>query len=206
MSRLQWKLVKLGNITTESKERAGDDSGLQRRPVYGVDRSTGLTSAAKYIGSSLERYKILEYGMFAYNPMRLNIGSIGYCSQDIKAGLVSPDYVVFECNPEKLSPDFLRYYIDSPYWKEWVTNAGVGSVRTRIYYKELAQHPIWLPPLFEQRAIAEILSSIDDKIANDKAINHHLASISVTDSSPDIRRGKSVSRKVANERDSILFA
>ena len=120
MSRLQWKLVKLGNITTESKERAGDDSGLQRRPVYGVDRSTGLTSAAKYIGSSLERYKILEYGMFAYNPMRLNIGSIGYCSQDIKAGLVSPDYVVFECNPEKLSPDFLRYYIDSPYWKEWL--------------------------------------------------------------------------------------
>lgn len=206
MSRLQWKLVKLGNVTTESKERVGYDSGLQRRPVYGVDRSIGLTSVAKYIGSSLDRYKILEYGMFAYNPMRLNIGSIGYCSQEIKAGLVSPDYVVFECNPEKLSPDFLRYYIDSPYWKEWVSNAGVGSVRTRIYYKELAQLPIWLPPLFEQRAIAEILNSIDDKIANNIAINHHLASTSAIDSSPDIKRGKRVSRKAANVRDSTVLA
>lgn len=110
MSNRQWESVTLGDVTTESRKRAGDDSKLQKRPVYGVDRSVGLTSVAKYTASSVERYKVLEHGMFAYNPMRLNIGSIGYCSHDTEPGLVSPDYVVFECNRPRLDPEFLNYY------------------------------------------------------------------------------------------------
>ncbi len=177
MSNLQWESVTLGDVTTESRKRAGDDSGYQARSVYGVDRSVGLTSVAKYAASSLERYKILEHGMFAYNPMRLNIGSIGYCSKDTQPGLVSPDYVVFECNSESLDPDFLSFYINSPDWKEWTANAGVGSVRMRIYYKELARLPLWLPPLPEQRSIVEILGTLDDKIELNRRMNRTLESM-----------------------------
>jgi type I restriction enzyme S subunit len=177
MSNLQWETVTLGDVTTESRRRAGNDSGFKERPVYGVDRSVGLTSVAKYTASTLERYKILEHGMFAYNPMRLNIGSIGYCSHNIQPGLVSPDYVVFECNFEYLDPDFLSYYINSPYWKEWTANAGVGSVRMRIYYKELAGLNFRLPPLPEQHAIAEILGALDEKIELNRRMNSTLESI-----------------------------
>ena len=54
-----------------------------------------------------------------------------------------------------------------------------------------------LPPLPEQHAIAATLSCLDDKIASNKAINHHLAQRSATDSSPDIKRGKKVSRRAS---------
>ena len=61
-----------------------------------------------------------------------------------------------------------------------------------------------VPPLTEQVEIGRTLRSIDDKIANNTRINHHLLSPrSATDSSPDIRRGKSVSRSSARRRHSM---
>ena len=106
--------------------------------------------------------------MYAYNPMRLNIGSIGYCKPDIGNGAVSPDYVVFGCDPKQLDSKFLYYVTKSRYWADWVADAGVGSVRVRIYYKELAKFPCPLPPLEEQRAIAGVLGSLDDKIEQNR--------------------------------------
>jgi len=177
MSKSAWASVKLGDVTSESRKRAANDKTLLGRTVYGVDRSIGLNPVAKYTANSLERYKLIEQGMFAYNPMRLNIGSIGYCSEEVQPGLVSPDYVVFECNPKKLDPDFLNYYIGSSAWSEWTAKAGVGSVRVRIYYKELTRLPILLPSISEQRTIAEILGALDDKIEINSRMNTTLESM-----------------------------
>jgi len=176
MNESSWTSTNLGEVTAESRKRAGNDSAYLARTVYGVDRAIGLNPVAKYTANSLEKYKVIEQGMFAYNPMRLNIGSIGYCSQNIQPGLVSPDYVVFECNPKKLDPGFLNYYISSAAWSEWTSKAGVGSVRMRIYYRELARLPILLPPIPEQCAIAEILSALDDVIDVNCRMNDTLES------------------------------
>jgi type I restriction enzyme S subunit len=177
MSNREWSSVTLGDVTIESRKRAGSHSSFLERPVYGVDRSVGLTSVAKYTASNLEKYKTVEHGMFAYNPMRLNIGSIGYCSPEMQPGLVSPDYVVFECNRDDLNPEFLSYYINSPSWKDWTASAGVGSVRMRIYYKEIARLPLLLPSLQEQCAISEVLGTLDDKIEVNRRMNQTLESM-----------------------------
>jgi type I restriction enzyme, S subunit len=164
-----------GDVTYEYNVRAA--SCLQRinkPPVYGVDRIKGLTPAAKYVSNSLDRYKVVEPHMFAYNPMRINIGSIAYCKTNQKTGLVSPDYVVFGCNPKHLDSNYLYYYIKGPLWQKWTDAAGVGSVRVRIYYRELAKMPISLPPLKEQKAIASILGALDDKIELNRRMNETL--------------------------------
>lgn len=114
--------------------------------------------------------------MFAYNPMRLNIGSIGYCHLDGTHGLVSPDYVVFQCG-EQLWPDYLEYFIQTTDWSNWVQSAGTGSVRTRIYFRELSRMPIALPSIDEQKAIAETLGILDKKIAISRRINTNLEAI-----------------------------
>ena len=163
----------LGDLAFESKVRASDvhQAGLR---VYGVDRTDGLTPDAKYTSKDLSRYKVLRPGMFAYNPMRLNIGSIAACTENHSGGLVSPDYVVFGCKPDALDPAFLGYVIKGPEWRQWTTAAGVGSVRVRIYFRELAKMPMTVPPLAEQKAIAAALGVLDDKIELNRRMNETL--------------------------------
>ncbi|MFC1337393.1 MAG: restriction endonuclease subunit S, partial [gamma proteobacterium symbiont of Clathrolucina costata] len=79
--------------------------------------------------------------------------------------LVSPDYIVFECC-KGLYPEYLGYVTRSPNWHAWVSQAGTGSVRSRIYFRQLKEMSILLPPMSEQRHIVEILSTIDRKIEN----------------------------------------
>lgn len=165
----QWRF---GDVAFEVTERAGS-SGYDC-PVYGVDKSIGLTSEPRYQSKNLQRYKRIDHGMFAYNPMRLNIGSIGYCFDYIPPGLVSPDYVVFACDPSRLLPKFCYYHTQSKPWKSWLSLAGEGSVRERIYFRKLAAYDVELPQIAYQQAAVEILASLDDKIELNQRMNETL--------------------------------
>ena len=70
---------------------------------------------------------------------------------------------------------FLKYYFDSPDFQATLNNwAGAGS--TRAYLGITAQHklPVVLPPLDEQKKIANLLGGIDEKIENNDEINKNL--------------------------------
>jgi type I restriction enzyme S subunit len=172
-SNLQaWRHTLLGNVTNEVSERVGKSDETPR--IYGVERGTGLTPTPKYVAKDLSRYKKIESGMFAYNPMRLNIGSLGFCSSAHHPGAVSPDYVVFQCDPLYLDPLYMDYVTQSQHWDDWVRGAGVGSVRVRIYYRELAKMPLRIPPVEEQRAIVAVLGALDSKIKLNRQIGRSL--------------------------------
>ncbi|WP_409889005.1 hypothetical protein [Acidovorax sp.] len=143
--------------------------------MFGVDRD-GLTNQTKYQSADLCRYKILRPGMFAYNPMRLNIGSIGHLPTDQSEVLVSPDYVVFACS-DQIHSEFLAYLIQGDDWNSWCVAAGRGSVRTRIYFKDLATFPLRLPPLRYQFAATNILGTIDKLISSLRSQNKSLEAI-----------------------------
>ena len=71
---------------------------------------------------------------------------------------------------------FLKYYFESPDFQATLNNwAGAGS--TRAYLGITAQHklPVVLPPLDEQKKIANLLGGIDEKIENNDEINKNLA-------------------------------
>jgi type I restriction enzyme, S subunit len=159
-----WKSFHLKDVTYESRMRAASESATHL-VVFGVNNQTGLSTVSKYHADNLDRYKIVKPGMFAYNPMRLNIGSIGYCNETIGEGLVSPDYVVFGCKENKLNSKYFSHYLQEHEWRNWVQRAGAGSVRVRIYYKDIGIYPIVLPSISEQQKIAEILSTWDYAIA-----------------------------------------
>ena len=79
-----------------------------------------------------------------------------------------------------------------------------GSVFDTITRDTFSNINIILPSLAEQHIIAATLSCIDDKIELNNRINHHLSgSMSETRSSPDIRRGRRVSRRAARRTDSF---
>ena len=162
----------LGQVTTETRHRL--KAAKEDVRVFGVDRKDGLTPAPKYQSSDLSRYKRISPGDFAYNPMRLNIGSIGICTPIHGEGVMSPDYVVFRCDEASLNPLYFHYHLKTRQWSHWVTGQGEGSVRERIYFRKLAEYEFDLPTLSYQNRIVDILSSLDDKIELNRRINETL--------------------------------
>ena len=158
--------MRLGEVTEDASVRNGNK--LDAVVVMGVFKGEGmLPMKQRLIANDISRYKVVEKDWFAYNPMRLNIGSIARWSGD-ESVLVSPDYVVFRCSGDRdqeIAPNYLDQFRHSDQWERFVTLSGDGSVRVRIYFKDLATLRISLPALPEQQKIAECLGSLDDLIA-----------------------------------------
>jgi type I restriction enzyme M protein len=136
-------LCSLGNYTTESDERIGTDYSAELQ-LLGVSAEDGFTHPKVSIGKLPGRYKIIRSGYLAYNPMRINIGSIGVARNGVQLGITSPDYVVFKCNDELL-PEFVYHYLRSEAGRHEIKLKTKGSVRFRLYYDQLAKIPIPIP-------------------------------------------------------------
>ena len=137
----------LGDYISESDERIGDEYSSDMALV-GVSAEDGLTNPKTPIGKSPERYKVLRADYLAYNPMRINIGSIGVVRDAFQQGITSPDYVVFYCGPDLL-PEYVYHYLRSEAGRHEINLKTKGSVRFRLYYDQLAQISIPIPPNIE---------------------------------------------------------
>lgn len=157
-----WRVASLAEVTTESTAR--NNARLNDALLFGVSKSAGLIPMKDRVkGASTDRCKVVRPNAFAYNPMRINIGSIAR-NETADTLMVSPDYVVFDAQPDCLLPEYLDHFRRSHAWQTFVGAAGDGSVRVRIYYDHLSQLRLPLPPRAEQRKIAAILTAVDDKL------------------------------------------
>lgn len=159
----QWKIWKLKDLTEELKGR-NQGNKIDANKIMGVNKFYGLIPMREEtIGASIDRYKKVPPDAFAYNPMRINIGSLARSHYNYPV-LVSPDYVVFSCTPKKLSADYFDHFRRSHTWEKYMEAAGNGSVRIRIYYNDLGDLKIRLPGIKEQKAIAAILNACDQQL------------------------------------------
>lgn len=158
-----WWKVRLGDVTNECTER--NRGALGRESVRAVTNSVGMVPMQeRLIAESIDRYKVVQPNGFAYNPMRINVGSLCMWTGTAPA-LVSPDYVVFECNPDQLDPRYFDILRDTHHWDYYMQAAGNGSVRVRIWYDDLAALQFTLPPIEEQRRIAAFFLTLDHELA-----------------------------------------
>jgi type I restriction enzyme M protein len=148
-----WRVARIGDATEEIRER-NHSLLLGREDVLSISNQHGFKRNDERIPSviDLSRYKIVRKTEFAYNPMRLNIGSIA-CMSEERPGLVSPDYIAFRCKPDVLLADYLDFYRGTALWRIQLRSSGKGSIRTRYYYNDVADFMIPLPSIDEQRQI-----------------------------------------------------
>lgn len=137
MKKLSFPTVKLGNFIREVKEKV-KNSGLSQNDftVYGVTNTDGITVTNNKASDDLSSYTVLKENQFAYNPYRVNVGSIGLSSLGV-FGAVSPSYVVFETNGQ-ISNEFLLYYLKSSLGLNLIKWYGDrGGVRSALRFSDL---------------------------------------------------------------------
>ena len=161
-----WEVVKLGEVLEEVKTKNKEGKSLK---VYSVSNIHGFIESDEFFDRKvysvdLKPYKVVMENYFAYNPYRVNVGSIGLFTEK-DAGLVSPAYVVFKIkNEQKLMPEFLYSNLKSPKYISEISRIAMsrGSVRRSLSFKDLGLMSIPLPPLEEQKAIAYVLSTVQE--------------------------------------------
>lgn len=136
--KVDFKTVKLGNFIEPIKSTFSDLNDAKYSTVYGVSNTDGICITGKEASKDISKYIVLEKDCFAFNPYRINVGSIGINGKGLK-GCVSPAYVVFKTN-EKLNPYFLYHYLKSDYGNHlinWYGNR--GGVRNALRFDDLCQ-------------------------------------------------------------------
>ncbi|MFJ3663937.1 restriction endonuclease subunit S [Streptomyces sp. NPDC090119] len=169
-----WKRVALGEVTRESSIRVGDleDEAvvLSSTKHHGLVRSDEYFKNRQIHSDDISGYKLVRRGWFAYATNHLTEGSIGL--QEIAdIACVSPIYTVFSCAPE-IDANFMYRVLKSD---AMLASYGVhdqASVDRRgaVRYRDFKKIEVNLPPLAEQRRIAEILDEVDTQIERESAI------------------------------------
>lgn len=155
--------VRLGSFVIEHNERNRMNRAL---PVYSVTNSQGFCQQYfnKVVASEdRSTYKIVPRNCFAYNPSRINVGSIDWQRYE-ESVIVSPLYVVFNTSDE-MDNQFLYYYLKSDVALTYIKNWGQGSVRDNLKFTQLSQIPINVYPIEEQQLIAQRLDVLSKLIS-----------------------------------------
>lgn len=155
-------MAKLGDYIREECNPLGS-LGAQELRLIGVSNEHGLHASSRDASADLARYQQIEKNWFAYNPMRVNVGSIGLADDDAKTGFTSPDYTVFSCR-QGLDPHYLLHFLKSDYGLEAIARNCSGAVRKRLYYSGLAEIELPIPSMDEQRAFVSRIDSISETI------------------------------------------
>ena len=150
--------VRLGEYIKEYSFRNKADEDI---PVYSVTNSHGF--CRDYFGKEVaskdkKTYKIVPRGCFAYNPSRINVGSVDW-QRDMDRVIVSPLYIVFSVS-EKLDQQYLFYYLKSDIALHYIKAAATGSVRDNLKFNSLCNFFIEIPSLNKQRQIVRKINLI----------------------------------------------
>lgn len=147
--------VKLGGYIQEYSVRNKANEDI---PVYSVTNTQGFCQ--DYFGKEVaskdkSTYKIVPRGYFAYNPSRINVGSVDW-QRDEDQVIVSPLYNVFSVSPE-LNQQYLYYYLKSDFALHRIKAVATGSVRDNLKLEMLKNFPIRIPSVEEQEYIVQAL-------------------------------------------------
>ena len=107
-------------------------------------------------------YWIVEPGSFAYNPARINVGSIGYQSTR-KNVIVSSLYEVFKTD-HSCDDRFLWHWFKSSLFTKQIEMLQEGGVRLYFFFDKLQKSEIWMPNVDEQRIIGQQFDQLDSLI------------------------------------------
>lgn len=174
--RFKWLLDRLFSSSEHQRGHVRDFTNeiSERNIGAAVERVLSVTNTRGFVlpedhfsrqvaSSDLSNYKIVTRGEYAYNPSRINVGSIARLDGWDK-GVLSPMYVVFKIYEKKVSSDFFLHWLSSHEAKARIRRSAQGSVRETVSFTDLGAIPFPLPSLYQQKQIASVLNTARQEI------------------------------------------
>ena len=159
---MSWRKVKLGQLVDNFSVRAKDVGGAEGLDFFGVSNDEGIIKTKYAAEDKAEDYKIIEKDCFAYNPYRVNVGSIGLVAENTR-GLISPAYVIFKPKPNSIKADLLLKFLKSSEGLRQIKFYARGTVRQALRFEDLCNIELSLPNFQEQETLINKLNNTETK-------------------------------------------
>ena len=161
-----WEQRKFSDITFPAGEKNKDNLPLESYSITNehgfVPQDEKFENGGTMREADKRMYYIVSPNSFAYNPARINVGSIGY--QNVgKNVIVSSLYEVFKTS-EDVDDRLLWHWFKSPDFQKLIMQLQEGGVRLYFYYDKLCMGEVSLPSLEEQRKIGKLFDILDNLI------------------------------------------
>ena len=169
-----WKVGCLGDITSNKSAKVKERTDVK---VLSPVTTGELVLSEEYFSkqvfsSSIAKYKIVNIGDFAYNPARVNIGSLGRNKFEFD-GCVSPVYVVFSVI------DGYENYFDlfrkTDFFKDKVASLAIGGVRQSLSYDDLSSIETIIPNINIVEKFNNLYNQMKKTIKANKQESSHLS-------------------------------
>ena len=167
----EWEKCILGDITENFNLRNKDKI---QYPMFSVTNDRGFVPQSEQfegrdmVGEDIKAYKIIHTNDFAYNPARINVGSIAIYTGE-KPCMISSLYVCFKTTKE-VNNEWLMQLLKTPKMNYYYNVNGEGGVRVYLFYPNFARIRMSIPKIEEQKKIAKLLNLIDERIATQNKI------------------------------------
>ena len=162
----EWENVCFKDFSYPAGEKNRDNLPLESYSIsneFGfVPQNEQFEKGGTMANADKRMYYIVKPDSFAYNPARINVGSIGYDNLD-KDVIVSSLYVIFKTDSET-NNEWLNIWFKTPYFKRLVELYQEGGVRLYFFYDKLCACHLNRPLLLEQKAIADYFKSLDSML------------------------------------------
>jgi type I restriction enzyme S subunit len=171
-----WLVTRLINKSGHNKKLLSDfisEVSIRNRNNE-IDRVLSVTNRNGFVlpedhferrvaSANVTNYKVVHKGEYAYNPSRINVGSIARLDK-WDDGILSPMYTVFQLDEKTINSDYFLHWLSSSEAKQRIKKSAQGSVRETVGFDDLGAIPIHLPDLQAQLKIAETLNMARDEI------------------------------------------
>lgn len=157
---------KIGDVIVQVSNRNRKDNNYS---VLSVNNRLGFIEQSEQFEDRMvasddtSNYKIVKHNDFAYNPARINVGSIARLTS-FDSGIVSPMYICFHTK-QSLLPEYLEYFFDTRYFFNEMQKRLEGSVRLCLSWEGLCNIPIAVPNIEEQQKVGNRISELARKIS-----------------------------------------